>query len=265
MFNVLIFSKDRSCQLELLLRSIKTYFNGWERYTFNILFKYSSESFKQGYDKLKIEHPEFNYIQETNFKADVIRILSKDRPYTMFGVDDDVFKEPFDPGCNEVKLLSSEDKLVCLSLRMHPRIAYCYTENVETPAPSFVQINPYIWEWWGLPGDWGYTQSIDFSVFRTEEILPKCHSLPYQNPNTFEGVLSAQPIHRPWMTCFEKSKIVNIPANKVQTVNGNRCGNTSAELLNTMYLTGYKIDLTNIMGFKNISAHQDISLKLRQG
>ena len=264
MFNILIFSKDRSCQLELLLRSIKTYFIGWEKYTFNILFKYSSESFKQGYDKLKIEHPEFNYIQETNFKADVIRLLSPYQPYTMFGVDDDVFKETFHPEGNVVQLLDTEENIACLSLRLHPEINFCYTENIPTPAPAFIKTNPHTWLWKGLPGDWGYTQSIDMTVFRTEEILPKCQALPYQNPNTFEGVLAAQQISRPWMTCFEKSKIINIPANKVQTVNGNRCGTTSAELLNSMYLNGYKIDLTNIMGFKNISAHQDISLRLRQ-
>jgi hypothetical protein len=148
---------------------------------------------------------------------------------------------------------------------MHPHIKYCYTENKDTPPPAcFIRTDPYIWEWKGLLGDWSYTQSTDFHIFRTKDIIEKCNILNYSNPNSFEGTLAVQPIYKPWMACFEKSKIMNIPANKVQTVNGNRCGTTTAETLNTMFLNGFHIALTPIRGFHNISAHQDIALTLTQ-
>jgi hypothetical protein len=274
MYNIIIFSKDRGCQLDLLLRSIKEFFIGYHKYTFNILYKYSSDSFEHGYNRVKMLHPEFNYIEERHFKSDVINHLSYDRLYTMFGVDDDVFKEPFDPECKEVKLLDTEENLACLSLRMHPHIRYCYTENRDTPAPAhFINTDPYIWDCSEqyildnsnkLLGDWSYKMSIDFSIFITKDIIEKCSILNYSNPNSFEGTLAVQPIYRPWMACFEKSKIINIPANKVQTVNGNRCGTTTAETLNTMFLNGFHIALAPIKGFHNISAHQDIALTLTQ-
>jgi hypothetical protein len=64
------------------------------------------------------------------------------------------------------------------------------------------------------------------------------------------------------MMCFERSPIMNIPVNKVQIVNGNHCGTISAEYLNTKFLEGYVIDLEPLKEFNNISAHQEVDLKL---
>lgn len=262
MINITIFSKDRAAQLDLLLRSIKLFFIGWEKYTFNVLYKYSSEAYREGYEKVKASHKEFNYVLESDFKNDVIRLLSPTNMLTMFGVDDDIFKEEFRLECPECGELLKNNDVSCVSLRMHPEIGYCYTENKVTPPPSFINANPHTWEWRGLPGDWGYPMSVDFHIFRTADILERCRQLPYNNPNTFEGNLAAAPILKPLMVCFKKSKIFNTPVNKVQTVNGNRFGSITAEYLNTKFLEGYSIDLEPLRNFNNASAHQEVELKL---
>jgi hypothetical protein len=178
----------------------------------------------------------------------------------MFGVDDDIFKEEFSFSCPEVEALR-DGNVSCVSLRMHPKISYCYTEDRPTPPPIFINTKPYTWVWRGLLGDWAYPMSIDFTIFRTGDIIDKCNRIPYSNPNTFEGWLAAGSILNPMMVCFKKSKIFNIPINKVQTVNGNRFGGISAEYLNTKFLEGYSIDLEPLKGFDNISTHQEIELK----
>jgi hypothetical protein len=261
MINLIIFSKDRACQLDLLLRSIKVFFKGWDKLTFNIIYKYSSEDYRKGYEKVKSIHKEFNYVLETDFKRDTLRYLSTNNPLTMFGVDDDVFKEGFSLDCPEIDMLRNQD-VSCVSLRMHPGINYCYTENRPTPPPNFINTNPYVWEWKNLLGDWSYPMSLDFNIFRTADISNRCHVLPYSNPNTFEGNLAAIPILKPLMVCFKKSKIFNIPVNKVQTVNGNRFGGISADFLNSKFLEGHQVDLEPLKGFENISAHQETELTL---
>lgn len=264
MVNYIIFSFNRSCQLELLLRSIKEFFIDWEAFPIYILYKYSSDNYKKGYDKVKKLHPEFNYIQESNFKIDLLKLLNIKNYYTIFSVDDDVFKEEFYFNCPEVKILNTDNNVSCISLRLHPGINYCYTENKNTPPPNFLSKDPYTWSWVGLPGDWGYPMSVDNTVFRTSDIISKCLTINYNNPNTLEGNLATTPIQKPLMICFEKSKVFNIPINRVQTVNSNRYGNISAEYLNNKFLEGYIIDLESLKGFNNMSAHQEVDLKLKK-
>jgi hypothetical protein len=119
-----------------------------------------------------------------------------------------------------------------------------------------------MWFWKGLPGDFGYPMSLDANIFRTDDIFPLACNLKYENPNTFEGVLAVNPINRPYMICYPESKVMNIPVNKVQTANGNHCGNISSDFLNREFTNLKMISLSNIKGFKNISAHQEIPLVL---
>jgi len=258
MLNLTIFSYNRGCQLDLMLRSMKEFFIGLDKVKVNILYRYSSEAFRMGYEKVKKYHPEFNYVLESDFKKNVIDLIDINNCYTAFGVDDNVFKETFDINCEEMKYLESTGAVSCLSLRMHPGINYCYTENRPTPTPLFICRDPLLWAWKGLPGDWGYSMSVDWHMFRTVDILDLCLKLPYNNPNSFEGQMAMRPINMPYMMCFEKSKVFNIPANKVQTLNSNRYGSMSADFLNSKFLDGYGIDLNPIKGFNNISAHQEV-------
>ena len=258
MLNLTIFSYNRGCQLDLMLRSMKEFFIGLDKVKVNILYRYSSEAFRMGYEKVKKYHPEFNYVLESDFKKNVIELININNFYTVFGVDDNVFKESFNISCDEMAQLGIDRSISCLSLRMHPGITYCYTEDRPTPPPTFISSKSIMWAWQGLPGDWGYNMSVDWHIFKTEDILDMCLRLPYNNPNSFEGQMAVNHLRMPYMMCFEKSKVFNIPANKVQTLNSNRYGSISADFLNSKFLDGYGIDLNPIKGFNNISAHQDV-------
>lgn len=265
LLNIVIFSKDRGCQIDLLLRSMARFFPVDD--PVNILYTWSSEEYADGYMMTIERHQSHNWVDEhtaspqygVGFRAWVRQLIDPGRPYTMFLVDDNVFKEPFSLENNErfAEFKGRED-VACFSLRMHPAITYCYTERRETPPPSFEK--PGLWRWQGLLGDWGYNMSVDGHVFRTDDLLGMIHSLPYHCPNYFEGILANHPIMKPYMMCLEKSPVMNIPVNKVQTANGNHCGTIPADFLNSQYLSGKRLDLAPLVGYDNKAAHEEVPL-----
>jgi hypothetical protein len=261
MINIIIFSKDRACQLELLLRSMKLFFMESSLCNVSILYKYSSDIFKKGYEKTKALYPEFKYILEENggFKRQMLELINEKCWCTMFFVDDIVFKDYFFIRSPELKVFLNDKSIACLSLRMCHRINYCYTEKRETPPPIISDSNT--WKWVGLPGDWGYPNSLDSNIFRTSEIMHLMRTMDYCNPNTLEGTWANHPPYdQPYMICFKESKIVNNPINKVQTANNNHCGNISAFEVNMAYLKGNCIRLEPFIGIRNISAHQELPI-----
>jgi hypothetical protein len=260
MFNVIIFSKDRACQLDLLIRSINKYYRGSSGDNVKVLYTYSTEYFKEGYGILKDREYGIDLVYEggSSFKELTENLIDPRNPYTFFLVDDDVFKNPFDIDCKEMEIFKSDEDIACLSLRMHPGINYCYTIPCDSPAP---EISPDLtWKWRGEVGDWGYPMSLDGHIFRTSDILPLMKSLDYSSPNTLEGTLANHPLSREKMVCLKDSVIVNNPCNKVQTDNANHCGDISAEFLNNAYLNGGEISMINIHGVKNTAPHTELEI-----
>lgn len=261
MLNIIIFSKDRPMQLELFLRSMKFYFKEFNSYIINILYKYSNDEFKNGYEKLfKIHNDEnIKYIKETqNFKSHVLLLLNKDNPYSVFFVDDIVFKNKLTLNSKEFKLFTLKNEILTLSLRLHPNLTYCYPAGIKMETPHFE--NNLSFKWLGLKGDYGYPMSLDGHFFRTIDILSISKIINFTNPNSFESMLSAYPLNRLKMICYEESIIVNNPINKVQNYNNNVHGDVSAQFLNEKFLEGYIIDLEDFKGLKNISCHQEVEI-----
>jgi hypothetical protein len=252
--NIIIFSKDRACQLDLLLRSIKQLWRGWEQFHFNIIWTASTDSFRSGYTQVMTDHPEMFFRCQGDFKKDLCSLINPKKKYSMFFVDDQVMKEPFDMSCLEVEDFKANENIMALSLRLYPGITYCHPRAMTVSVPKFTR--NYLWQWEDCQGDWGYPWSIDSSLFRTEDLIPSIFSRPYTNPNNFEDALVQGMTHRPFMTCFEKSKVVNNPCNKVGFYN-NRHGIITAESLNDLYLTGKRIDLSPILNMNPVSCHQE--------
>jgi len=263
MVNIIIFSKNRANQLELFLRSMKFYFKEFSESTINVLYTYSDDNFKAGYDKLFTIHKDSNikYIKETDvFKHHVLLLLNPEILYTVFFVDDIVFKNPFSLESKQFKLFSMNNDILTLSLRLHPNLTYCYAAGFRISPPSFD--SNLLFKWYGQQGDYGYPMSLDGHFFRTNDILPIIKVISFNNPNSFESILSNYPLNRSKMICFEESIIINNPINKVQNFNNNFHGNISAEFLNDKFLDNYIIDLYDFKGLKNISCHQEIEIRL---
>ena len=151
-----------------------------------------------------------------------------------------------------------------MSLRLSPDIKYCYTSNIFSPPPEF---DPnLVWNWQKQPknSDWGYPMSLDGHIFRTSEIYDRIiFNRSFNNPNTLETQLASRPMSSPLMICYSESKIVNIPANKVQNIYSNRHAQMcDLDDLNQQFLNNYRLSLKPILDTKNISVHQEIPLHL---
>ncbi len=263
MLNIIVFSKDRAAQLELFLRSMKFYFKEFSEYKINILYTYSNDKYKEGYDKLFTIHNDsnINYIKESqDFKRHVVLLLNQENPYTVFFVDDIVFKNPFTLNSKQFKLFTLNEDILTLSLRLHPYLTYCYAARTRQTSPNFD--SNLLFKWQGMQGDYGYPMSLDGHFFRTKEIAAITKVLTFNNPNSYESILAGYPLNRLKMICFEESIIVNNPVNRVQTFNNNVHGNVTALFLNDKFLEDYIIDFEDFKGLKNTSCHQEIEIKL---
>ncbi len=267
MLNIIVFSKDRACQLELMLRSLKLFLHNWQSYSVYIIYNYSNSDYQQGYELVKKQHSEFHYLPESqekinnDFKNKVLECFSNNSPYTMFLVDDLVFKSFVDLIDTTFQIFVNNPDILCLSLRLSPNIKYCYTTNSFSPPPSFDENLVWNWQNQSKNTDWGYPMSLDGHIFRTLEIYHLILNQSFNNPNTFESKLANHTLSSPQMICYSESKIVNIPANKVQNIYSNRYGQMAeVNELNQNFLNNNCLSLKPILDTQNISVHQEIPL-----
>lgn len=260
---------NRLLQLEAFLRSMKKEVVDWEKYETYILYKYTSEDFQFGYDVVRNWHNEFKYVRETNLTDDLKLIceLNKDTEFIGIFCDDNIWKDSFNVNCTEFDIFKKDNQICCLSLRMHPKISKCQTMgNVDTPPPKFND-KPYIWDWTdlNLKGDWKYPMSVDGHVFRTSLINDYLNKFIFSNVSMFESKMAGNsPINQSKMMCFEESKILNIPLNRVTTTTNNINMGVEPEFLNDKFLDGNIINTDYYYKFQNVSPHQEVKLKWKK-
>jgi SAM-dependent methyltransferase len=104
--------------------------------------------------------------------------------------------------------------------------------------------------------------SIDFHVFRSEEIVPLVQRVSFSNPNQLEEALFRSPLPAPKLVCGEETPIVNLPVNRVQDTSPNRhAGSHDQEDLNSAFLAGRRLALEPIAGVRQISTHHELTLE----
>ena len=262
--NIVVFSKDRAMQLELLIRSFNHFVVNSDLYIINVIYTYSNDRFRQGYDKLiNMGYSNVVFHKETNFKPNLLELIDVNKEHTVFFVDDIVFKNPLDFYDKQMEIFDWDASIVCRSLRLHTDLNYCYPLRIPMKQPKFLKDNVFIWK--GLKGDYGYPMSLDGNIFRTKDIIALLTNLEYANPNTLEGAMVQHTQGLPpKMICYERSALLSNPLNKVQNVNDNICGTISAEFLNNKFLDGFIIDITNFMGLHNRSCHQEIPVSFKK-
>ena len=140
MINVLIFSKNRAMQLDLLLRSIDQYFFIVPR-DVHVLVKATTEDYDEGYGILRKRYRDVvihRQWPDTPFKDQVMDIVdSFNYDYTVCFLDDDVV-------INRVDVLPTlafmDLDVNALSLRMSPEMDYCYPKDQFMKVPKFESV-----------------------------------------------------------------------------------------------------------------------------
>lgn len=257
---VFIFSKDRACQLDALISSIKYYWKDYNNCVFNVIFNYSNNTFKSGYDKLSKCHNTFNFIDEnkySSFKESIIKNISNDN-YIMFLVDDIVFKDSFSLEDKIFKKFSTDDDILTLSTRLGRNISIDYVNNKDIPKNPMNEDNVWNWKEYIHDPYWGYIFSLDGNIYKTVDILPQLISKNYSNPNRLEEVFYDKSFSRKMSICYDKSILMNIPSNRVQSICNNKHMGSDVNKLNEMYLSGLKINFLKYKEYYNKSCHIEL-------
>ncbi|MEL4306298.1 hypothetical protein [Methanococcoides sp. LMO-2] len=263
----IIFSMDRAIQLHALLSS---YF---EKVTpsvpVHVLYRASSNPHQKAYDSvfsLFDEKQIFPVSQKDkgSFKKQLITILESIKAEKVFFlVDDIIFIEDMDV----FDFAKFDPRTTIISLRLGANLKRAYTLQKEQQLPPFISdiiqdSDKLCWKWEDGELDWAYPLSVDGNLFLTREIIALAKSINFNSPNTFESNLQKQLRyfkHR-YGVCYKKSKIINIPMNKVQDTNDNIHGTIHQDYLLNQWNHGMQIDYRALYGFVNESAHQEIDI-----
>ena len=264
------FSKDRALQLHALISSYLE--KVASPLPVRILYQASTPSHRKAYEEVIEIFPDNNISftkqdSDNSFRRNLISLLnSVNSEKIFFLVDDILFVEDFDI---EDFVKFDTDKFVP-TLRMGLNLNKCYTVQKNQPLPELIPAiikdkDKITWRWNQGAYDWSYPLSLDGHFFSSQEIITMIQLIDFSAPNTLEDQL--QKFRRFFLfrkgIAYNKSRIVNIPCNKVQIENKNLCGNMHQDFLLEQWQKGYQMDYQKLYGVNNTSAHQEISFNFR--
>lgn len=259
----IIFSYNRPLQLYALLESIQQYVSGLHDLT--VIYRVDSVDYEQGYANVKSDFPAVHYVlqgecPEQDFKPNVLQALTQgNSPYIFFAVDDMIVKGIID--LMQVAQEMEKHKAYGFYLRLGTHLTHDYAFNRMQPLPKFYKSDTiYLWQFKQSSGNWAYPHTVDMTVFRKKDIEDNLFDMYYSNPNTFEAIwsrLAYKVMHRTGI-CYEQSKVVNLPLNRVQETYGNRHMDfMSAQELLQIFMQGKKMNIKPLFCVRNRSAHME--------
>lgn len=249
---LIIFSKNRACQLNLLLDSIKE--NAPLLFDkIKILYKADNESYLDGYNKIISKYPTITFFNEKSFKNDVIRLIDDNIEATTLMVDDAVVYNKIMARKTDI-IKPVVEKNYIFSLRLGLNCVYSHPANKEYVIGEHEIDGEYIiFDYTKQQvGDFKYPLSTDGHIFNTTLLKNLLVETNFNNPNTLEANLQVFVLINslPKMVkCFTESKLVSIPVNLVNNTFNNRHGlefPISEKELNERFITGESIDLKSL-------------------
>ena len=248
--DIIIPSKNRACQLQLLLRSIEKYFKNVGKIF--IIYKATDGSFQKGYDKLMGLNPNLTieWIPEGNFGEQYKDVLTNRMKTDYFlGISDDcVFLEDTYIPDN----YKTPDDTAHLSLRLSTHNTYCQPGQFDITPPEFYGFNPYFirWDWTKASrGDYAYPSSPDSNVWDRKYYIERVNQFPITTLKDVEiGLDNHRDLSKPFMLSFKEIKLISIAANCVwEAVWTLPNMGVSLEELNGRFLAGEQIKLPVIV------------------
>ena len=277
MINALIVSKDRACQLRLLLESIKLNADNF----FNqilIIYKGSNFLYEEGYRKLQSEEilPNLAWQREQHFVSDFKNAINGCGSHFICGiVDDCVFYKRVPVSSQDIES-TLQDDVFCFSFRMglNTTLQYYMKPEGRHVLEDYGE-NAYFvkWNWknWDSTLNYGYPISLDGHVFRTKQLAELTNKYPFDYLRQWEGVIagrSREDVPEENMVACKQSCLFSIATNCVQDpplVAGLMYPYTE-EYLNNKYLNDEVIDLHGLeYGFQNVDwCHTEMPMKFRR-
>lgn len=270
--NSIVFSNDRPAQLKIFLDSVLKNASGI--FDINVIINQSNEDFKKSYDSIVSDSiyskVNFEYIQE-DFKSQVLKTISNSEEYFSFFLDDDIIYRKIDYK-NIVSEISSDDDVVCFSLRLGKNVTKCYTlggvENVMHDMEE--KDNIMKWDWSLHYLDFGYPFAMDGHIFRKKDIFKLVKKTQFSTVEELEvGLFDFTEIFpRKKMSSYITSALVGVPIARLQESLDNEMAaalrDSRARLMrseiNKKFLNGNFIKLEEIDFSEINGCHQDLDL-----
>lgn len=252
--NIIIFSKDRACQLDALLRSISHHLA--DRAIISVLYRSTDAAFESGYDIIKSKY-DHRFIPENDFKKDLTAIILQTESVLLL-VDDMVFTDYFQ--IKDKADLLQLDEIATFSYRLGSELSYNYPlDKPERNEYAHLVGGQYrAYDWRNCQGYYGYPLSLDGHLYKTKSLLPAIMDGDYSSPNTLETCFNRMlkdKIGR-LIVSHEKPKCVNVVMNRTQMDYDNRYENIYClEYLNDRVLSGQQMDYIFDMRNKFDSCH----------
>ena len=268
----IIFSKNRAMQLDCCLKTLYKQCQDVNNIDISILYTTTSEDHEKSYDILKQTHCDVDFIEENDFKENFLNII-QDRTHVLFVVDDTIFINEFYVADMADALEYNHNEYVLgASLRLGRNTKYCY------PLDRLQKIPKLINGWYGLSKfdwekaeyDFNYPLELSSSLYRLKDLMSIMETLHYNNPNELEYLLSINKgiFNKSYLLCYKNSVAFSNPVNKVQNVNNNKFAtehNYSPEYLLSMFLDGFRIEITVFEDLMPHGCHEEIEFLFTKG
>lgn len=257
---LIIWSKNRACQLELLLRSIKK--NLDNTFVPYVLYNYSDNDFKKAYEELQKEYPTVSFIKENDFREDTLELVRNIEVDNVgFACDDNVIFKKQDFVLPRLPFGAT----FSLRLGKNTIVQNCHTGQLQPELDQYTEFNKTI-SWLSTHlhplTNYGYPFSLDMHFYNRGFILELIESIEWNNTNELEGRLCQLRNHCPFMEAPLHSISVNIPLNNLSGVTQVSKHSYSNVELNQAFLEGKRLKLETVENTKIIGAHQEIDLEL---
>lgn len=264
--DLVIYSYDRPLQLYALLESVCKYMTGLGN--IEVIYRTSQESYAQAYELVKKDFNQVIFVKQgdhsyQDFKPLTLQAaFSSLHDYIIFAVDDIIVKD-FINVTVDIDLLEST-KAYGFYYRLGKNISYCYTVQRAQAVPPLRMISSgvYAWKFCEAEHDWGYPNTVDMTLYKKEDIKPFFEKALYEAPNPLESRWSgyAYQVSNRIGLCYEQSKIVNVPLNRVQKFFNNIHMGVDIQYLLHEFNEGNKIDINPFFRVANCSPHQEYTM-----
>jgi hypothetical protein len=265
--DIVIFSRNRACQLHSLLQSINDNFRFPSLEVF-VLFRFDGRRYRKAYEKLQEREllDPIHWVHEGSFRKDLLNLFKSMNRHDlfMFMVDDNIV---FRPLTETIAFKTFSQNHLFLSTR-------CSRKYSKGELPVFSVEDRYLeWEWNYNPGvytGWNYPFSLDGNIYRVEFLFPLLEQLRFRAPNSLERALhtirfDTYVLSRPKALALLEPIVFNNPLNRVQVEWETWHGDVSAKELNDRYLEGFVINNTPLYRAQPSDYHYLVTLGLVRG
>ena len=261
--DLIAYSYNRPLQLYALLESVFLHMSDLGEVV--VIYR-SDKLFDEGYALVEREFPAVQFVKQgatpkVDFKPLTLDALtSTPHEYVLFAVDDIVVKDSIAVS-DCINALEQTDAYG-FYLRLGKNLHQCYTVKCTQKVPPLMHVRDDICAWRFASGqyDWRYPHTVDMTIYRKRDVLNDFKVMRYSSPNKLESFWAGRVGHiiQRVGLCFEQTKVVNLPLNRVQTDYHNRhMGLYSADELLAMFYDGYKMDIIPLIRIDNPSAHME--------